>query len=137
MRRYFYILLLCWLCYACSSTTNNIEQLTGYWSIEKAILPDGSEREFPFSNHMDYFTVTDNHGSKHRVSPTYDGGFVNYGSPVNFTWNTRNDTIVLHFKDGTSAYDQAVLTCSKNVLVLKHENGTTYHYSAYQPKDEK
>jgi hypothetical protein len=110
--------------------------LSGYWNIEKVVLPDGSEKEFPFSNHMDHFEVCNYQGIKYRVSPTYDGGFVNYGSPVNFTIRERNDEIHLHFRSGEESYQQKLVLCTSERLVLLHENGTTYHYSSFKTNHE-
>ncbi len=122
---------------SCGSTINEqLIHIEGYWNIENATLPDGSEREFPFSNHMDHFEIEGTQGIKYRVSPTYDGGFVNYGSPVNFTCEEIDGELVLLFKDGNEAYQQTVVTAKKDELVLQHENGTIYTYTSYNLDNE-
>lgn len=122
-----------------TSCSNNVDEqlknIEGYWNIETAILPDGSEREFPFSNHMDHFEIEGKQGIKYRVSPTYDGGFVNYGSPVYFTCETVDGELLLQFKDGVESYTQTVEKATTNKLVLKHQNGTIYRYSSYTLND--
>lgn len=115
---------------------DQIAQLEGYWNIEEVRLPDGNTKEFPFSNHMDYFVINGNKGMKHRVSPRYDGTFVDYGSPIPFKWEESDGMLTLHFADGDNAYQQTLESVSKEELVLLHENGTKYTYTAYTT-DEK
>lgn len=133
-----YVLLIVTLIlYSCgNSTTDQIKQLEGYWNIEKVILPDGSEKDFPFSNHMDYFVIEGGSGVKNRVSPKYDGSMVEYGSPVAFKWEENDGVLILQFKEGDQSYKQTVSKCTTDQLVLLHENGTEYYYEAYTP-DEK
>lgn len=119
-----------------SNISDQLIHIEGYWNIENVTLPDGSEREFPFSNHMDHFEIEGKQGIKYRVSPTYDGGFVNYGSPVNFTCEELEGELQLLFKDGEQSYTQTVVEATETELVLQHENGTIYTYSSYNPNDE-
>lgn len=119
-----------------SNISDQLIHIEGYWNIENVTLPDGSEREFPFSNHMDHFEIEGKQGIKYRVSPTYDGGFVNYGSPVNFTCEELDGELQLLFKDGEQSYTQTVVEATETELVLQHENGTIYTYSSYNPNDE-
>jgi len=122
---------------SCGNTiSDQLIHIEGYWNIENVTLPDGSEREFPFSNHMDHFEIEGKQGIKYRVSPTYDGGFVNYGSPVNFTCEEIDGELQLLFKDGEQAYTQTVVNATETTLVLQHENGTIYNYSSYNPNNE-
>ncbi len=114
-------------------SSEKIKLLEGYWNIETVQMPDGSEKAFPFSNHMDYFEVNENTGMKHRVSPRYDGSFVNYGSPVPFKWKEKDGVLLLKFADSSSAYQQTLKCVSENELVLLHENGTLYTYTSYTP----
>jgi len=122
---------------ACSNGTKDmVNAMKGYWNIETVTLPDGSEREFPFSNHMDHFEIEGNNGVKNRVSPTYDGGYINYGSPVLFTWETVDGKAVLTFKDGDGRYQQTLKVCDGKTLILLHENGTEYIYKAHDNAQE-
>ncbi|WP_438969414.1 lipocalin family protein [Nonlabens sp.] len=135
MRRLIYILLI-FVFVSCDSNEEKIKALEGYWNIDEVILPNGSEREFPFSNHMDHFEVDGFNGVKNRVSPTYDGGFINYGNPIYFQWEEKDGDIWLTFQEGEASYMQTVETATKETLVLLHENGTRYTYKAYTPNEE-
>ncbi|MGJ8684182.1 MAG: lipocalin family protein [Nonlabens sp.] len=122
---------------SCSNNaTEMVNSMEGYWNIETVTLPDGTEREFPFSNHMDHFEIEGSMGVKNRVSPTYDGQFVNYGSPVPFTWETVDGKVVLTFKDGEGRHQQTLKKCNESTLVLLHENGTEYIYKAHENAQE-
>lgn len=128
------ILILCLVLIttACSEKpADAAAKLNGYWIIDRVTMQDGSEREFPFTNHMDHFTIKGSTGIKNRVSPAYDGTFIDYGSPVTFTWQDRDGALFLQFKEKEQLYEQEVVKVNPKNLVLRHENGTTYYYKSY------
>ncbi len=127
------VLLACFFISCENDPLEKIKLLEGYWNIETVEMPDGSEKAFPFSNHMDYFEIKENTGMKYRVSPRYDGTFVNYGSPVPFKWKEKDGELLLKFADSSSAYQQILKSVSKKELILLHENGTLYTYTSYNP----
>jgi hypothetical protein len=135
MKNIIYLLLTVVLI-SCTSNEEKIKALEGYWNIDEVILPNGSEREFPFSNHMDHFEIDGFKGVKNRVSPTYDGSFVSYGNPIYFQWEEKDGDLSLTFQKGDGAYTQTVEKATKDILVLLHENGTRYTYKAYTPNEE-
>lgn len=122
---------------SCSNNSKEIvAQMEGYWTIENVTLPDGSERDFPFTNHMDHFEIEGSNGVKNRVSPAYDGSYINYGSPVPFSWETVDGKLVLTFKDGENRYQQIVKKCDGSSLILLHDNGTEYVYKVHKDAQE-
>ena len=132
------IVLLVLIVTSCSNTSSSekIKNLNGYWNIDLVEKPDGSSKEFPFTNHMDFFEVNGNMGTKSRVSPTYDGTFISYGDAVRFVWVDDEDQVVLNFESGDKAYSQILRKANKEELELVHEDGTVYYYKAYQPNAE-
>ncbi len=119
-----------------NNSSEKIEALNGYWNIDTVEKPDGSEKEFPFSNHMDFFETNGNKGTKSRVSPTYDGSFIVYGDPVVFTWEEKEEELLLHFEEGDAAYTQIVQKATTQELELVHEDGTIYNYKSYQVNEK-
>jgi hypothetical protein len=136
MTRFILLFLILGISACSNSVEDQVAQLEGYWNIEKVVLSDGSEKEFPFSNHMDFFVIEGSNGMKHRVSPKYDGTMVDYGSPVPFKWDDQDGELVLTFNEGDESYQQTVVTSTSKELVLLHENGTKYYYQVYN-NDEK
>jgi len=121
---------------SCAKPTDAmVQSISGYWNIDKVELSDGSDREFPFSNHMDHFAINDTQGVKNRVSPTYDGKFINYASPVPFKWEERGGKLFLLFNDGTAKFEQQVIDANEETMELLHENGTRYFYKRYSNKE--
>lgn len=135
MKNYIYLLLAI-IIISCGSNEEKIKAIEGYWNIDEVILPDGSEREFPFSNHMDHFEIDGYQGVKDRVSPTYDGSFISYGNPISFQWEEIDGDLYLIFLEGENAYTQTVETATEETLVLVHENGTRYTYKSYTPNEK-
>ena len=135
MNKIIYLILVS-VVISCSSNEDKIKAVEGYWNIEQVLMPDGNEREFPFSNHMDHFKIEGYKGVKNRVSPTYDGGFISYGNPIYFEWKEKDGDIWLTFQEGEGSYKQTVEKATKETLVLLHENGTRYTYKSYTPNEE-
>lgn len=133
MKKLLWILLLI-LAVSCTSSNNEkIKNLNGYWTIDIVVKPDGSKKEFPFTNHMDFFEVNGNYGVKTRVSPTYDGTFISYGDTVKFMIKEDESQVVLNFETGEQAYSQILRKATAEELELVHEDGTVYYYKSHQP----
>jgi hypothetical protein len=109
-----------------------IQNLEGYWSIEKVEFPNGTEKKYPYTVTLDHFALNDSIGMKNRVTPRYDNVMVTADTPIDFTWTVKTGDLILNFQDGDQAYSQKVKTCTEDQLVLVHENNTTYHYKRYQ-----
>ena len=135
MKKIIYLILVS-VVISCTSNEDKIKAVEGYWNIEQVLMPDGNEREFPFSNHMDHFEIDGYKGVNNRVSPTYDGGFISYGNPIYFEWEEKDGDIWLTFQEGEASYKQTVKKATKETLVLLHENGTRYTYKSYTPNEE-
>jgi hypothetical protein len=129
-------LMLIFLMISCSSNEEKIQAIEGYWNIDEVILSDGTDREFPFSNHMDHFEIDGFKGVKNRVSPRYNGSFVSYGNPIYFQWEEKDGDLCLTFQEGDGIYTQKVKKATKKTLVLLHENGTRYTYKRYALNEE-
>jgi len=118
----------------CQDTSKEmITNLNGYWTIDLVEKPDGSTKEFPFTNHMDFFDVDGTKGTKSRVSPTYDGTFISYGEAITFALVESENQVFLNFRDGDNAYTQILRKATKEELELVHEDGTVYYYKSYVP----
>jgi hypothetical protein len=133
--KYAWILAIAIVLGSCNNQSSQakLEHLEGYWVIDIVEKPDGEEKEFPFTNHMDYFEVNENSGTKSRVSPTYDGTFISYGDAVKFVWVDEENQTVLNFADGERSYSQILNKATKDELVLIHEDGTIYRYKSHNP----
>lgn len=131
-----FIIALATLSCTDQSTDAKLNNLQGYWNIEHVEKPDGTEQEFPFTNHMDFFEINGISGTKSRVSPTFDGKFISYGETIKFVWEVRENQLLLNFGTGESAYSMILREATKEEMVLIHEDGTIYHYLPYQTDAE-
>ena len=59
------------LLYSCQTNRiENLEDLNGYWEIEKVIFPDGNSKEYTFSQSIDYFMLeNDSTGYRKKMQP--------------------------------------------------------------------
>lgn len=133
--RYVWILIIVLAFNGCQDQDHKtkLENLNGYWIIDIVEKPDGEKKEYPFTNHMDFFDVNENYGTKSRVSPTYSGTFISYGAAVKFVWEEDETQLLLRFEDGEQAYSQILKKATEDELVLVHEDGTKYYYKSYKP----
>jgi hypothetical protein len=119
------------------SPSPDINQLEGYWQIQKVVFPDGEVKEYPLSLQMDYFDIQDSTGTKFRVNYKNTNTYVNNGSPVNFTWSHSDGELVLTFEEESRSYQQVVEELGSEALILEHEDGKEYYYTKHQPDEQK
>ncbi|MGB3590551.1 MAG: hypothetical protein WBA16_02610 [Nonlabens sp.] len=126
------LLLFSLLLVGCAQDPDQVlANLEGYWSIEKVVLEDGTDREYPFTSSLDHFTLTNNSGTKNRVVPRYDNVMVSTETPIPFKIKQSDSATLLVFEEGAAQYTQTLVKCSEEQLILEHENGMKYYYKPY------
>lgn len=122
---------------ACQSKADikAIEQhINGYWEIEKAKLPDGTEKDYTINSTVDYFELKENQrGIRYKVVPQFNGEFLTNDVPETFTIEEKDGAIWLDYKTDFSTWKEKVITVSQEKLVMENENKMTYYYKRAHP----
>jgi len=130
-------LFLVWVLNACQSSVDvkAINQhINGYWEIEKAILPDGTEKDYSINATIDYFELKENQtGLRYKVVPQFSGEFLTNDRPETFTFEEKEDGIWLEYKTDFSSWKEQIVSLSEEKMVMENENKIKYYYKRAHP----
>lgn len=130
-------LLLVVLLQACQSkadVTDIQAHINGYWEIEKAQLPDGTEKDYSINATIDYFELKeDQTGVRYKVVPQFNGEFLTNDRPEAFVIKEKEGVIWLEYKTEFSTWEEQVLSISEDKMVMENETKIKYYYKRAHP----
>ena len=126
-------LLFFGILFGCQTPEEKIENLNGYWEIQKAELPEGITKEFPFSQLVDYIQVEGKKGFRKKVQPQFDGRFFSSEDHENFTVKVENDSINLYYSTPYDEWKETLLSSEENELRILNPRGIIYTYKRFTP----
>jgi len=133
-----YILLLTVLiASSCAKQDPNeqIEYLDGYWSIEKAVLEDGTEKDFSISTTVDFIEVQKTSGIRKKLQPRLDGTFVTSDNAETFELKVEDDSLRLYYKTPFDSWKETIIKAKDSSLVVLNRDGKTYFYKKFTKFD--
>lgn len=108
--------------------------INGYWEIEKAQLPDGTEKDYSLNATIDYFELKeDQSGVRYKVAPQFNGEFLTNDVPEAFVVKEKEGAIWLEYKTEFSTWEEQVLSVSEEKMVMENENKIKYYYKRAHP----
>lgn len=128
-----YLLLLAVMGCAPKAPSVHLEDLDGYWQIEKVTFPDGSSKEYPMAPEVDYFEHQGTSGNRTKVTPHVDGSFATSGDVLPFTITQKEETTVLTYKNNLDEWSETLSGLDKEHLTLENRDGIVYLYKRYIP----
>ena len=128
-------LLLCILFVSCdlSSPEEKIDNLNGYWEIKTAEQPDGSIKEFRFSEMVDYIVVENKEGFRKKVRPQLGGTFITSDDKELLQVKVENDSINLYYTTPYNSWKETLLSSDEEELVIRNQHGIIYTYKKFIP----
>ncbi|MDM1045362.1 hypothetical protein HX004_11520 [Myroides sp. 1354] len=132
----FFSLFLLILLQACQSKAD-VEavknHITGYWEIEKAELPDGSEKDYTINSTIDYFELKeDQTGVRYKVVPQFNGEYLTNDMPEAFTIAEKEGAVWLMYKTDFATWEERVISVNEEQMVMENENKIKYFYKKAQ-----
>ncbi len=112
---------------------DQIENLNGYWGIEKVEFSKDSIRDFKINEIVDYIEVTDSIGFRIKVKPQFDGTYIPAGEPEDILLKIEDENVVLNYSTSFDKWKEIIVASTEEKLSLKNERGIIYHYKRYQP----
>ncbi|WP_353777749.1 lipocalin family protein [Winogradskyella sp. 3972H.M.0a.05] len=133
MKRWYYLLFV--FLFQCSDSPEDmIPNLSGYWEIEKVVLPDGTERTYSISLTIDYISINDSlKGFRKKLKPNLDGSYEASDDIESLELKTVDNKLLIEYTTALSTWTERVLKAEENVLHLKNDANTTYIYKRYEP----
>ncbi len=115
------------------SPQEKIDNLNGYWEIKKAELPEGTSKEFRFSELVDYIQVEEKEGFRKKMRPQLGGTFITSEDRENFSVKIENDSINLYYETPYNSWKETILTSEENELKILNPRGIIYTYKRFTP----
>ena len=105
-----------------------LDSLSGYWEIEKVILPDGSEKIYKANDTFDYFELNDSLSFRKKVVQQFDGSFISNEVLEKFTITTKDGIYFINYTTKYAKWQEEILSLNNEKLVVKNNNEFEYHY---------
>ena len=106
----------------------DIQNLNGYWEIEKVILPDGDDKEYKTNETYDFFELKDKFGTRQKGMQQFDGSFLTNNVSENFSIVFKDGNCFINYKTDFANWEEEILVLTKEKLVVKNNNNLEYHY---------
>jgi hypothetical protein len=115
---------------SCKQTVKeaDIQNLNGYWEIEKVILPDGEDKEYKASENFDFFEIKNKVGFRRKGMQQFDGTFLTNDVSEAFTIEFKDDKCYINYKTDFAKWKEEIIVLTKESFVVKNKSGLEYHY---------
>ncbi len=129
------LLLLAIITVSCGKNIaeEDLAHLNGYWEIEVAIMPDGTEKEYKVNPIIDYFEIKDKNGIRKKVMPQLDGTYRVNDTSEDITITKEDNKTYISYTTDFSEWKEQILDIDAEHLVLKNEQDIEYHYKKPEP----
>ncbi|MGG5505242.1 MULTISPECIES: lipocalin family protein [unclassified Myroides] len=130
-------LLLVVVLQACQSKADTaavVAHINGYWEIEKAQLPDGTEKDYTINSTIDYFELKeDQTGVRYKVVPQFNGEYLTNDRPESFVLTEKEGALWLVYKTDFATWEEQVLSITDEKMVVENETKIKYYYKRANP----
>ncbi len=128
----FYILIVLFISCSKPNPESYKQYISGYWEIERVVLPDGTQKKYNFNQSIDFFEVKDSIGIRKKVQPKLDGSFIANKDSEIFILKIEYDSLRMYYKTSIASWKETVVFAKQNQIVIKNESGNTYFYKPYK-----
>lgn len=139
MKHFFLVIFIALLLSGCQheASSKDIAKINGYWEIEKVILPGGKAKDYKVNETIDYFKIDNNSGIRKKVTPQFDGKYIDYGTSEKIDIAAKGDQIWLVYNSGYASWKEEIITVTDSELVLRDKGNIEYHYKKPVPYSAK
>jgi hypothetical protein len=111
-----------------SISETDLNNLNGYWEIEKVELPDGDKKEYKVNETIDFFKIKDEKGFRKKVMPQLDGTYLTNDIQENIMITLQDGEAIVHYKTVYASWNEEIIELTKDKLVIKNQQDFEYHY---------
>ncbi len=113
------------------SEVGRLDDLNGYWEIEKVVFPDGGERDYQVNSTVDYIELSDKKGFRKKVQPKFDGSYDTSNDAEKFQIIENDGVFIMHYKNSMSEWNETLLSLSGSQFSVQNEDGIIYKYKRF------
>lgn len=134
MKKVFYVLGLITLFIGCEKSPQDfdLENLEGYWEIDKAETPYGA-KEYKISTTVDYFHIEDSAGFRKKVQPRLIGKDQASNDEEEFALGFENDSLRIYYDSEFDQWRETIIELTEEKLVIKNDSSFYYIYKRFKP----
>ena len=111
-----------------SISESDLQNLNGYWEIEKVELPDGDKKEYKVNETIDFFKITDKKGFRSKVMPQIDGTYLTNDLKEDVVVVLKDGDATIQYQTNYANWNEEIIELSKDKLVVKNQQDLEYHY---------
>lgn len=111
-----------------SISESDLQNLNGYWEIEKVELPDGDKKEYKVNETIDFFKIETNKGFRKKVMPQLDGTYLTNDIQEDVVVVVKDGNATLRYKTTYASWNEEIIELTKDKLVVKNQQDIEYHY---------
>ena len=111
-----------------SISESDLQNLNGYWEIEKVELPDGDKKEYKVNETIDFFKITDKKGFRSKVMPQIDGTYLTNDLKEDVVVVLKDGDATIQYKTNYANWNEEIIELSKDKLVVKNQQDLEYYY---------
>ena len=117
-------------------STDYLNHLEGYWEIESVILNNGEQKDYTFSDTVDFISMNDSlNGTRKKLKPNFSGTFETSKNSESFTIKFENDSLNMYYKTPFDNWKETVLKATATQLTIINTKNMIYNYKRYEPLD--
>ena len=133
--RVFYYCIVLFIAMGCSQsiTLNDIQQLNGYWEIEKVEFPNGQIKEYSISTTIDYIELDQMKGFRKKVQPQLNGAYKTSNDAESFDIVRKENTFLFFYGKGTAQWEETLIQIDKNEFAVRNVENKIYYYKRFEP----
>ena len=115
---------------SCKQTISktDLNNLNGYWEIEKVELPDGDKKEYKVNETIDFFKIKDEKGFRKKVMPQLDGTYLTNDIQEDIVIVVKDGDATIQYKTNYASWNEEIVELTKDKLVVKNQQELEYHY---------
>lgn len=111
----------------------DLAKINGYWEIETAILPDGSEKEYKVNPTIDFFELKGKTGFRKKVMPQLDGSYRVSDLSEKISIVQDSGKVYVSYVTDYAKWKEEIVELNDKKLVLKNNHNMEYHYKKPEP----
>ena len=111
-----------------SISESDLQNLNGYWEIEKVELPDGDKKEYKVNETIDFFKIKDEKGFRKKVMPQLDGTYLTNDIQEDIVIAIKDGDATIQYKTTYASWKEEIIELTKDKLVVKNEQDLESHY---------
>ena len=121
MKKYLIFLLLAAL-FSCKEDIKDMQQLNGYWEIEKVVFENGEIKEYSINETVEHFVINEDlSGSRNKVRPLLDGSFITVTKDEQIEVKKENNSWVVYYETEFSNWKETIKKLDQDHLELLNE----------------